>query len=185
MIVVLFVILNGIQNNMTDIAIYNLVLVHILYYAYGTLLAEVIKAGRMTTNKHIEIERLRKYGIPIKTFDYNGKLWGFATFKSIHLNERLLTSKTNGKSNAYYALRWVFCHEYYHVTNNHKLKSVLLRLCLSLSVLTMLVFPWWITLAIYIGIAVSIHYILEGFEQNANRYANTQMQKETLYEENY
>ena len=159
---------------MTEIALY-ISLVHILYYGYGLFLSSIIKAGRMTTNKDINIERLRAYGVPIRTFDYSGKLWGFATLNTIHLNERLLTTRARGKTDPYYALKWTFFHELYHVKNKHKLQSVLMRLWLSLSPLTLIIFPWWVTLIIYLGIVVIISRVLNRFEKEANDYANEKL----------
>ena len=74
-------------------------LVHILYYAYLQLISDIIRASGTTKSQNIEIMKLRNnYNVNIRTFQKNSRLYGFAWFNSMYLNENLLKTKARGKS---------------------------------------------------------------------------------------
>jgi len=138
----------------------------IVYYSGLQIYDDFIRYGMATNTKSLRIERLRsKYKVTIRTFHGNKRLSGFAWFKTIWINEMLLNKYMES------SLLFTFHHEHYHLKHKHKLKTLLLRLFISLTPLTMIFVNW----LIFIGILLSVSYfslhITDIFENKANDYA--------------
>lgn len=165
-------------------AVLLIVFLHVLYYTYFQIIDEFIRKGSRTKCNHIEFVRLRsRYNVKIKTFQKNSKLYGFSGFRSVYLNENLLRTKTPGKSDAYYALKWTFFHEKYHLDNNHKLILLAMRYVLSCVPFTLLFLDWYYFLPIHLAAAYLIDLLRRRFEDMANRSADAMMDIKELFGE--
>jgi len=145
-------------------------LIHILYYVYFLIISEVVKMGRIHNSPNKIIDKLRtEYGITIKTFQKNGKHYGFAGFRTIYLNENLFKKKK--------ALLFTFFHEKFHVEHRHKAKILGARFLFSLVPLLLTV-HWTIALFIYIAGAFLLDYQKDSYEEEANLYARKKIDAE-------
>ena len=142
-----------------------------VYYAIFQVFSDIMRAGMKTNTKNRLITQLRSdYEVNIRTFQKNIALLGFAWFKSIWLNENLFRNKK--------LLLFTFHHEYYHLTHNHKLYTLGMRLLYSLIPLLLIFIHWAIFIPIALVLAYMINHIQDGFEDKANGYAKTMLEND-------
>ena len=148
-----------------------LILAHIGYYTYMLLISHMMDIhGRITNTRNLDIFKFRtSHSVNICTYQNDASRNGFAWFKTIYLNEKLLRTHLRKK------LFWVFYHELYHLQKKHKLKQVLMRIVFSLTPAIMLIAPLWAFFAVYFGLALLFSYIEKRFEILANKYAKQQI----------
>lgn len=154
-----------------------LCIIHLVYYTYFQIVSDFMRIGMVTNTPHIEIRRLiTQYKVNIRTFQKNGKPFGFAWVKTIYLNENL--TKKIYKKGGYEKLNWVFHHEHYHVMKNHKIKTLLLRFVFSFVPL-LLIWHWVPFLITYLSFAYLMDYTHRLYEKKANDYANNKFEKKS------
>lgn len=141
------------------------------YFTLFLVFSAFIKAGKAynTPNKLI-FELRAKYNVNIRTFCKNSSHYGFCWLKSIWINEILFNKPTE--------LKYVFFHEYYHLQNKHKIKTLAMRFAFSLLPLLLSVMIWYLFLVIFITLAVFVQMQEERFEKKANTYANKMLSDE-------
>jgi len=139
-------------------------LIHLVYYTYLFVISVLFKVGDISNTPNEIISKLRsEYKINIRTFQRNSHPYGTAWFKTIYLNESLFKKPR--------ALRWMFFHELYHIQNNHKLITLILRALFSFIPLILLV-NGIVFMVVYAAAAYGLTEISNKFESNANEYAN-------------
>lgn len=125
--------------------------------------------SRYSTRTYIinkRIESLRsKYNVTIRTFRVDKPLYGFAWFRSIWINEKILNIK-NEK-----ALNFIFHHEHYHLKKKHKLCTLFIRFLISITPLLCFFVYWWATVIILLSMAYLSSIISKTFEKKAHDYA--------------
>lgn len=141
-------------------------LIHLVYYAYFQVISDLLRQGMVHNTPNLIISRLRTdFDVNIKTFQKNSNHYGFAWFKTLYLNENLFKKEK--------ALKWTFHHEHYHLTHKHKLKVLMMRGFFSLLPLMMIFLPWIYFMFVYMAWAYFMHYVVELFEKQANKHANS------------
>lgn len=142
-----------------------------VYYLIFQVFSNFIKAGIATNSPSKVVAELRnKYKVNIKTFNKNSNHVAFAWLKSIWINESLLKNRK--------ALMFAFHHEHYHVMNKHKQKNLLIRLGIALLPLLLFVLHWAIFYPIVLCALFGAKYILEGFEDEADKHAYNMLNEE-------
>ena len=135
----------------------------IIYYAILQIYNDFKTYTTKTNTKSVAIEALRtKYRVTIRTF-HAKQPYGFASFKSIWINEVLLKTEK--------PLLYTFHHEYYHLKHNHKFWLLFMRFIVSLTPLVKYFVNWWIVVAIILAAAFATEKIRERFEVKANNHA--------------
>lgn len=146
-----------------------LVIVHLVYYLIFQVYSDIRRIKSKVNLNHKMILFLQeKWKVNIRIFHTNNKSHhGFCMHKSIYLAYHLLESK----SRKYKALMWTFYHEYYHLINKHKLKTLIARFGFAF---TPLLIP--INLILFVTVyffgAYFLYWLNEYFESNADQYAN-------------
>jgi len=138
-----------------------------IYYIILFVFDSLLKKSKMiyTDNKVLDILRT-KYKINIRTFVDNQSIKGFAWFKTVWINERVLYSRDP------YYIYFVFFHELFHVLNHHKAYKLLMRFIIVLEILLLSVLYWYYFIVIFLASLILIHHFEKFFEDEANRYAS-------------
>lgn len=148
-------------------------LVHLIYYAYfqaGSDIIRIIRSRNIPPNETV-LRFMTDYDINIRMFNYNGKPYGFAWFRTIYLNTHLEGLRMRNKGDREWPLKWAFHHEYYHVRNKHKAKILLMRLFFSFVPLLLIV-HWIPFVVVYVIYAYGMKVVHDRFEDGANNHAN-------------
>ncbi|MDD4972470.1 MAG: hypothetical protein PHT07_23820 [Paludibacter sp.] len=141
-----------------------LISIHLIYYSILQVFSDLLRIGSVKNTPNPIITKLRsQFKVKLLTFQKNTPHWGFAWFKTIHLNESLFRNEK--------ALRFTFHHELYHVQHKHKLKTLLNRLAFSLTPILLVCAPWYIFFVIYFLYAYFLFEINKHYEKEANQYA--------------
>lgn len=149
---------------------------HLLYYAYFFIGDYIIKMARSRNlpPSMTVLRLMEEYKVDVRMFNYNGSPYGFAWFRTIWLNTRLESLRKKGKASPDWMLKAAFYHELYHIRNNHKKWTLLLRFTFAFTPMVLMI-DWVVFIPVYILYAYALHYVNEVFEENANSYAKEMM----------
>ena len=117
---------------MIKIAI-TLTIIHLVYYSYFQIGSDIIRIlrSRNIPPSDTVLELITDYSVNIRMFNYNGKPYGFAWFKTIYLNTKLENLRMKNKGDRDWALKWAFFHELRHIKGHHKALTLLMRFLFS------------------------------------------------------
>ena len=136
----------------------------VVYYAIYQLYSEFIRAGMIYNTPNAQIAKLRnEYKVNIRTFQKNGRPYGFSWFRSIWINESIFSLPK--------AVEFIFFHEYYHLKHNHKAYTLFSRLVFSFVPLFLVLISWQAVIVVWLTAAMGLHYQHDYFERKANAYA--------------
>ncbi len=145
---------------------------YLIFFTYSEIRVLIVSysSGR------IEFDRLRtKYKVNIRTLPRSSSDTGFASFKTIYLNEKLLMRKVKDQPDPHYAFKFAFHHEHYHLIHHHK-RSVLLMRFIFLLLPILLAVDWILFAVMYGAYAYGMAHLIDiVFEKNANNHAKAQM----------
>lgn len=158
-----------------DKAVFVLVAIHLVYYLYFFFIDYIIKMSRnRNINPSTTILRLMtEHKVDVRMFSYNGQPYGFAWIRTIWINTKVENLRKKNKKPDF-MVKWAFFHELYHVRNNHKALTLLMRFGFALIPFVLLVsIPMFVML--YMACAYGMYEVNESFESKADAYANEMM----------